>query len=85
MARSGMSAYEILKAGTVNPALYFGDEAEYGMLKVGLDASMVLLENNPLLDISNVSNPAGVMVKGKWISKEAIEGRLRSIAEQYGH
>uniref|UniRef100_UPI0040483A67 amidohydrolase family protein n=1 Tax=Roseivirga sp. TaxID=1964215 RepID=UPI0040483A67 len=85
MARSGMSAYEILKAGTVNPALYFGDEAEYGMLKVGLDASLVLLENNPLLSISNVSNPAGVMVKGKWISKEAIEGQLRSIAEQHGY
>jgi imidazolonepropionase-like amidohydrolase len=85
MSRSGMSAYEILKAGTVNPAIYFGNEAQYGMIKGGLDASLILLENNPLEDISNMSHPVGVMVKGQWISKEVIDGRLNKIANQYGN
>jgi imidazolonepropionase-like amidohydrolase len=85
MVRSGMSAYEILKTGTVNPAIYFGDEAQYGMIKEGLDASLILLENNPLEDIGNMSHPAGVMVKGQWISREVIDARLNKIANQYGH
>jgi imidazolonepropionase-like amidohydrolase len=84
MARSGMSAYAILKAGTVNPAICFSDAAQYGMIKEGLDASLILLENNPLEDIGNMSHPAGIMVRGQWLSKELIEARLNKIANNYG-
>ncbi len=83
MFRSGMSPYEILKAGTVNPAIYFGDENLYGMVKEGLSADLILLEANPLENIANMKDPAGVMVRGEWLSGEFIARRLEVIANRY--
>ncbi|GAB5527273.1 MAG: amidohydrolase family protein [Roseivirga sp.] len=83
MLRSGMSPYEILKSGTVNPALYFGDETEYGMVKEGLSADLILLNANPLDNIANMKNSAGVMVKGNWLSADFIAKRLKMIADKY--
>ncbi len=83
MFRSGMSPYEILKAGTVNPAIYFGDENLYGMVKEGLSADLILLEANPLENIANMKDPAGVMVRGEWLSGEFIAKRLEVIANRY--
>lgn len=83
MVRSGMSAYEVLKAGTVNPAIYFGDEKEYGMVKEGLSADLILLNANPLQDIAHMKNSAGVMVRGTWMDAALIEKRLKAIADKY--
>lgn len=33
-------------------------------------ADLVLLEKNPLVDIKNTGTIAGIVVKGKWFSKE---------------
>lgn len=83
MLRSGMSEFEILKSGTVNPAIYFGDRDKYGMVKEGLSADLILLDANPLSNIANMKNPAGVMVKGNWLSADLIARRLKVIADKY--
>ncbi|MCE7993556.1 MAG: amidohydrolase family protein [Roseivirga sp.] len=83
MLRSGMSEFEILKSGTVNPAIYFGDEDKYGMVKEGLSADLILLDANPLSNIANMKNPAGVMVKGNWLDADLIARRLKVIADKY--
>ena len=83
MRASGMSAYEILKSGTVNPSIYFGDENEYGKVKVGMAANLILVNGNPLTNIQNIKKPAGVMVKGKWLSDQAIAAKLAEIAKKY--
>lgn len=85
MSRAGISPYEILKSGTVNPAIFFGDEAEYGMVKEGLSADLILLNANPLEDIANMRKPAGVMVRGTWLNAEMIDQRLKAIADKYGN
>lgn len=83
MVRSGLSPYETLKTGTVNPAVYFGDENEYGKVKQGLSADLVLVGANPLENIANMQNPEGVMVRGRWLPKEEIQTRLKAIADKY--
>jgi imidazolonepropionase-like amidohydrolase len=85
MSRSGMTNFEILESGTVNPAKYFGDEAKYGMIKNGFEANLILLKNNPLDNLEHLQKPLGVMVKGTWVSKEAIDTELKAIAKNYGH
>lgn len=83
MVRSGLTEYEALYAGTVNPAKFFNDEGKYGAIVVGADADLVLLDKNPLNDISNFGKQAGVMVRGKWLSSEFINKRLSEIANNY--
>ncbi len=85
MADAGLSAYEILKSGTVNPAIYFGDETEYGMVKEGLSADLILVDSNPLENIANMERQSGVMVRGKWLSAEEIKTRLAAIAKKHGN
>ena len=83
MKAAGMSNFEILKSGTVNVGEYFRRQDSFGTIEPGRRADIVLLSANPLADITNVSKIEGVMVRGKWYSKKAIEERLLDIAAKY--
>lgn len=83
MVRSGLTNYEALYAGTVNPAKFFNDEGKYGTVEVGASADLILLNQNPLDDIANMQQQAGVMVRGKWLSALEIAERLDKIAGKY--
>ena len=72
---------EIIQSGTINPAVFFGMEDEFGQLKENLSADFFLVDGNPLENLGNLSNVSGVMVRGTWISKEEIDQKLKVIAE----
>lgn len=80
MLEAGLTPLEILQSGTINPAIFFGMEDTFGSIREGLDADMVLLNGNPLLDISALKDISGVMVRGKWLSQESIAKMLEQIA-----
>ena len=80
----GMTPYDILEIGTRKPAEYFGATREFGMVAVGRRADLILLTANPLEDIANAEEQAGVMVGGRWLSNKEIRQRLEAIAIHYG-
>ena len=80
MVAAGMTPYQVLRSGTVNVAKFFNIENESGTIAVGKRADLLLLDANPLLDIGNVERVAGVMVDGRWLSREYIRQRLDAIA-----
>lgn len=74
----GMSAYDVLAAGTkVAGDFLTGD---FGKIELGQRADLLLLEANPLTDVSNVSKRVGVMVNGVFITEETLQERLEKIA-----
>lgn len=81
MVQAGLSPSDIIKSGTLNPAIYFEKESTFGQIKEGLDADLILVNDNPLKNIKALKNISGVMVRGQWLSKEMIETRLQEIAE----
>jgi len=86
MAESGMSNYEILKSGTVNVGEYlktFGVSYNYGTITKGSFSDMILVDENPLDDITNVKKLSGVLVNGRWYSKEVIDAKLEKIEALY--
>lgn len=83
MVASGLSPYEALRTGTVHPAEFFGAEGEFGRIEAGLAADLVLVEDNPLEDVRAMREPAGVMVRGRWLDREALDARLAEIAERH--
>jgi len=83
MNQAGISNEKLLKAGTVNPAKFFGAAGEYGTIEIGASADLVLLNDNPLLDISNAQKIDGVMLGNTWLSKSIIQERLTAIANRY--
>lgn len=81
----GMTPYEVLEIGTRRPAEYFNATDEFGMVAVGRRADLLLLSENPLDDIGNVSKRAGVMINGRWMRSGELDQRLRDIALFYGN
>lgn len=80
MVGSGLTLYEVLVTGTRNAAVYFGTPEEFGTIEKDRRADLILLNSNPLEDISNVQDRAGVMVRGTWYSEETIRKKLEEIA-----
>lgn len=82
MNQAGMTPYEILITGSVNVARYFEREGEFGQIKKGAVADFVLVEGNPLNDLSHLKKVNGVMVSGKWLTKEKLQEELKRIEEK---
>lgn len=85
MADAGMTPYQILESGTKNVGIYFQSQDSFGTIAIGRRADLILTNSNPLEDIANVADRAGVMVRGRWLSEEMIQGRLEEIAAGYGN
>lgn len=83
MTAAGLSPQQILSEGTQQVARYFGAEQEFGSVAAGQRADLLLLNGNPLSDLSNVARRAGVMVNGRWLPEAEIQARLERIAASY--
>jgi len=83
MSNVGMSNFDILKSGTTSVADFFGTSDRRGKVKVGYDADLILLNSNPLADISHAQDIEAVFINGKMISSTEIADRLNTIAEKY--
>jgi len=78
--RAGLTPAQALRTATVNPARFFGDADRFGTVREGLEADLILLGADPLQDIRAVRNLHGVMVRGRWLSREEIDSRLEELA-----
>ena len=67
LVSAGLSETQALYAATIQPARFFGLEAEMGLIQAGMRADLVLLDANPLVDIVNTRRISGVVSKGQWL------------------
>jgi len=73
MVAAGLTPYEALRSGTTAPADFFGINT--GTVESGRIADLVLLDANPLEDISNSGRVHGVLVAGRWATAvELLDG-----------
>lgn len=77
---AGIGNYAALAAGTRNAHEFFGTIDKVGTVQKGKRADLILLNADPLEDISATKNRAGVMLKGKWYSQTELDGWLDEIA-----
>ena len=75
----GLTPYEALKAATTHPMEYLGDLDDAGTIEIGKRAELVLLEANPLEDLSNARKIIGVMCNKKWLNREDIHRKLENL------
>ena len=74
--QAGLTPYEALGAATSEPAKFLGRTDEFGTIKIGSRADLLLLGANPLKDIHNLAKRIGVMVRGKWLAEPYLQRRL---------
>jgi imidazolonepropionase-like amidohydrolase len=83
MVKAGLTPYQVLESGTRNPAIYLKAANEFGTVEVGKRADLILVEDNPLKDVANVSKRAGVMVNGRWLAESELRKMLDDLAATY--
>lgn len=80
----GLSPYQALKTATVNPAIAFGKEEEFGTIEPGKRGDFVILNSNPLESTANLSDIWGVSVRGVWLHRDALEWIEESLENAFG-
>jgi imidazolonepropionase-like amidohydrolase len=77
---AGLSPLEALQSVTINGARFLGEEERAGSLHAGKLASLVLLRENPLADISATLSIAAVVSRGRWLDRAALDALLEEAA-----
>lgn len=83
MSKAGMSNYEILKTGSVNCAEYFEQGEEWGVLKPGAAAEFVMVQKNPLEDLTTMQKPQAIMIGGKFMQRDELQLQINLIRQKY--
>jgi imidazolonepropionase-like amidohydrolase len=73
---AGLTNLQVLQAATLNPARFLYKESSLGTVSVGKVADLLVLDDNPLADISNTQKIFAVIANGHYISKEDIQKML---------
>ena len=76
----GLTPFEALRTSTTTPFEYLGESDQAGTIAVGRHSDLLLVDDNPLQDISAASRVAGVLVRGRWIGKAEIDKRMQQLA-----
>lgn len=80
LTRSGLTAWEAVRTATVNPSIFLGRQREFGTIAVGMRADLLLVDGNPLEDLDRLKHPLGVMVRGRWLTREELQEGLAALA-----
>lgn len=83
LAGCGLSPYEALRTATCNPARFLGAEGEFGVVREGARADLLLLDANPLEDVAHASRRVGVMLRGRWLPESELASMLGSLEALY--
>jgi hypothetical protein len=76
LVENGFTPYEALVSGTVNASAVVEKMVgvdDFGTIEIGKRADLLLMDTNPLDDVSALTDLRGVMAAGRWFSREALD------------
>lgn len=80
LAKAGISPLHILQMATIAPARFLDRDASAGLVAVGRDADLVLLDGDPTQSVANLHAVAGVINAGRYVSRAELSARLDAVA-----
>ena len=69
---AGLSNYEVLKTATVNAAQTHSIMHQLGTIEVDKVANLLLVDHNPLIELSTLKNPSTIFIKGRQINRKTL-------------
>ncbi len=76
MVGAGLTPAEALRSATIEPARYFGRDAEWGSVETGKVADLVVLDANPLADIRDIGKIHAVVLRGQLLERAELKAML---------
>ena len=74
---SGLSPYAALHAATASAARCLGHNGEFGVVRPGARADLLVLEADPLFDLATLAHPRDVMLRGRWLATDQLRRIVR--------
>ena len=84
LADAGLTPLEALRTATLNPARVMGLADSLGTIEVGRLADLVLLDANPLADISNTQRIRAVIANGRLFRRADLDRLLAGVGSSPG-
>ncbi len=81
MVQAGFTQMEALQAATRNPARFLEEADSLGTIERGKTANLVLLEADPLENISNTRRINAVVLNGSYLPKEYLQKMLAGVED----
>lgn len=81
LVEAGLTPYEALRCGTANVGRFWGRD-DLGVVKPGAVADLILLNANPLENISNTRRIEGVLLGHRWMSGAFIAETLKKLEKR---
>jgi len=72
LVAAGLTPFDALRAATANAAEFLAAAEQRGVVAVGQNADLLLLDANPLENIANSRRIRGVVLRGRWVSRGDI-------------
>ena len=82
LVRAGLTPLAALQAATITPARFFDIDDQLGTIEAGKLADLVLLQGDPLSDVSNTRRIAAVIVKGRLLDRKELDGILDGMSTE---
>ncbi|MFY8000109.1 MAG: amidohydrolase family protein, partial [Candidatus Kapaibacteriota bacterium] len=82
LVKAGLTNAEALQTATINAAEYYGLSHEYGSIAVGKKSSFLLLDKNPLENISNTQSITTVFFNNKRYNINDLEKMKEYVMQQ---
>ena len=82
LAEAGVPWSEVLRSATSSPAAAMRTK-QFGRLRPGTRADIVLLDRNPLADRTAYQRNQGVMVGGRWLDRALLDRALAQLADLF--
>ncbi|HWV33553.1 MAG TPA: amidohydrolase family protein, partial [Dyadobacter sp.] len=76
LKEAGFNNYEVLECATVNAAECLDRTGRFGTIESGKNAELVFLKENPLDNLSTISEPIGVFMGMRYYDHEVLKGTL---------
>jgi hypothetical protein len=82
LVAAGLTPFQALSAATRSPGQfihqYVRGAEEFGTIAPGKSADLVMVRANPLLDVRNMRQPVGVMVRGRWFESRELQALVET-------
>jgi hypothetical protein len=82
LREAGLTTTEALRTAMSAPASFLDRVDEFGAVREGLAADLLLLDADPRVDLGTLRRPLGVMNSGTWRDRPALDALLKSVEER---
>ena len=79
---AGLPEIEAIKAATINGAKFLEVDDFYGSLKTGKSGDLLILNENPLEDITATQDISRMVLQGKTYTKADMDAMLESVRKK---